>query len=377
MVILVERICHIPDSSESDGLSLELSIWGNPDPKIGQVESYSWRLDIQGNNEYKNIEEIIVLFSIKNNDTTPGLVQITNFEPLSETITGGTIQISTPIQQVASYSQPIEKKKTITLAGENNIKWTFNNIDLADDLLFKYAIPGKIEAIFTQGSYGKKFKISMDVTPKFYKKTYRYLKDNHPNPPKIEYTKVMENCQIIRSNILGVKAQNSGAKSLDYHFDNETGILYKGGIRNVSLRAESFARLFLRIRNDTKNSKQIIKSAGKEVGVNFISKFSSEILMENLSAEEKIKKWIEYDSSAGMGKFELEGKTRIRVYNSFNACNCYQEKKPICYFLEGYLEGVLSQLFGVNISVKEVSCAAMNGNSGNYCVFAVAEKKKK
>jgi predicted hydrocarbon binding protein len=377
VIFMVERLCHIPDESISDGITLELSIYGNPDPTVGNTETYNWKLIVQGNKNWDHLRDMVISFSFVDEDGNSNLAQIIGYEPLSKTITDGTVQVSTP-QQIVTYSKSIEKKeKIISQEGENDVKWTFKEISLKEDPLFKYSIPGRVEAIFLRESYGKNIRISMDVASTFARKKLKgYYTENCPNSPKIEYKKVVEECKIITSNFYGVAAQKTGEEFLDYHFDKDTGILYKGGIRNVSLRAESFAKLFYRIK-ETEKGRQAIKAAGKDIGINFISKFSSEILMKNLSLEEKIKKWIDYDSSAGMGKFVLEGKTNLKVYNSFNAVNFAHERKPMCCFLEGYFEGILCQLYGGSISVKETNCAAMGGDGGNYCIFEIKEEKSR
>ena len=374
---MVELLCKLPDTSVSDGISLGLKIWGNSDPRIRDVETYRWKLDLQGNNQFSYIKALTIYFSFKNGTEDTDCIQVVNFEPISENIPQGSIEFYTPVHQIASYSRNIEKEKIIANESENGVKWIFRDIRLAKDPSFKCTISGKIDAIFADNSYDKEFKISMDITPEFHKKQYYGLRSEiHPHSPRIKYDKVMECCKVIRTNYLGVKKDESEDKLLDYRFDKEMGILYKGDVRNVSLRCETLARLFTKIRNE-KNGVQILKIAGKEIGKNFFSKFSSEILMKDLTPEEKIKRWIEYDASAGMGRFEVEGKTIIRVHNSFNVCECYQEKKPICHFLEGYFEGVLCQLYGDNISVKEISCAAAGGVGGDYCVFSISQKKKK
>ena len=70
------------------------------------------------------------------------------------------------------------------------------------------------------------------------------------------------------------------------------------------------------------------------------------------------------------GSFRCEivedGTGTIRVENCFEARGCGNSKEPACYFLKGYLEGFLSNVFQRQLKVTETSCFAKGDRE---CVF--------
>lgn len=133
-----------------------------------------------------------------------------------------------------------------------------------------------------------------------------------------------------------------------------TGALYDSTTRfiNVSIRGESLNTIFDNVENGKKSF-----DIGKKVGENFSEHFNRDLLLSGrYKKEEILKKWLEYDSSSGMGKFDLieysDNITIIEV-NSPLIEYCPQNNRKltnICCFLKGYVEGVSSKLLGQNLN---------------------------
>ncbi|MBQ8316246.1 MAG: hypothetical protein IJX95_10975, partial [Lachnospiraceae bacterium] len=97
-----------------------------------------------------------------------------------------------------------------------------------------------------------------------------------------------------------------------------------------------------------------------------------EVDNNELSFEEKLAQWCEFDSVVGWGKFKssitvneeegtLEGYLEIK--DSFPCHNRKRTDVPICGFMRGYCEGVITQLLGdlkVHIGCEEGQCPLKN-----------------
>lgn len=168
------------------------------------------------------------------------------------------------------------------------------------------------------------------------------------------------------------------------------GQLKIGSTVNVALRSKTVQELlnaFLKAFPDDYYA--IVKDAGKNAGKRFADDLKNELTTRGFEIitqqdktpellKEKLFLWAEYDSSTGMGIFEpkmsftvggLEG--YILLKNSFLA---YEKKseEPTCVFIEGYLEGVIGKLLGVDIIAKEVKCHSQTGTG--RCMFEIAKK---
>ena len=125
------------------------------------------------------------------------------------------------------------------------------------------------------------------------------------------------------------------------------------GIRNVALRVDTLKIIL----NGVEDYKKLYE-CGVEVGKSFYDDFdnANKLADKNYDATEKIKKWLEYDSSSGMGKFELSStgplQLQIKISNPFTE-DCHGTRKNIrCQFLHGYLDGFLTRLYGKETKVK-------------------------
>jgi predicted hydrocarbon binding protein len=368
------RLCHVEEKSEADGLDLLLDIYGETNPKTEVLTTYSWILVLQGNRDFSFLDEVSVVFSFDKKDKA--LLKIERCMPTSETSELGDLQVSTPYISIISYTHPIEKDKIICRIEADQIKWEFKDINLAKDNRFKFPIPGTVEVIFFPNAHDKEFKLSMEVSPKFQKSTWLGTRrEPCQNPPKIKPHKVLEVCEKIvpYDPIIGTLSESGKERILNYDYIIEQGVLMKGGVRNVALRAETLSRLFDKISRDLPDSGNVIKEAGKEIGKNFMSEFNSAIFTRDVELKEKIAMWIDYDSSAGIGRFEFDDEIKtIKVHSSFNAYSCHHTE-PVCHFLAGYFEGALSILLKESISVHETQCIA---TGDDVCCFEIRRTRK-
>jgi hypothetical protein len=134
-------------------------------------------------------------------------------------------------------------------------------------------------------------------------------------------------------------------------FQRSTGILFdeKTGIPNVALRRETMQNIVKHC--EEHGSREKLEALGLVIGKNFIECYREKNLLGKTtsSGEEVLRKVCEYDSSSGMGKFEVvrfsQGRRReieIAVWNPF----VESDGDELSPFLQGYLLGVCSEILG-------------------------------
>ncbi|NAS88302.1 hypothetical protein C4E24_00950 [ANME-1 cluster archaeon AG-394-G21] len=146
-------------------------------------------------------------------------------------------------------------------------------------------------------------------------------------------------------------------RAIKLRLSRATGVLYDTttNFRNVSLRDKTL-NIILDCIGDGGDGKKTHK-IGKNVGEDFYSAFELELQRKgkNLNAEDQLKKWLEYDSSSGMGKFEVLQTgflTEIKVISPFMGTCPDQNPNPRCGFLLGYIEGFCSKLYEKELNIK-------------------------
>ena len=81
----------------------------------------------------------------------------------------------------------------------------------------------------------------------------------------------------------------------------------------------------------------------------------------------KLKKWCDFDSDVGWGRFESdieineetgEFKGTLKINESFIVDR--RGKRPVCEFVRGYCDGVIETLLGVQVELKCVKCPLKN-----------------
>jgi predicted hydrocarbon binding protein len=160
--------------------------------------------------------------------------------------------------------------------------------------------------------------------------------------------------------------------------------------RNVSFRSDTYVKfcseMYNRIReisNDDTAMESFFASgynSGSSFGRRLEDQFS--ISSRPLSTEEKIKRWCEFDSSVGWGKFRStltinEEEGTIDGFLTINECFIVDKigKRKICQFIVGYCSGVLEQILnGVPVEIKCVGCP-LNNRFKNECKFEVKVKE--
>jgi hypothetical protein len=130
--------------------------------------------------------------------------------------------------------------------------------------------------------------------------------------------------------------------------------------RNVLFSNKTVNLIFREIRDLDKSKPRLLHEIGKKASERFAAEMVKDIQQQTRSTfkrdgeklPEWIKKWIEFDSDAGFGKFELEGndadwknKKVIVLKYSFLTQDCLEDRRRnlgLCNFMTGYLEGILN-----------------------------------
>lgn len=355
--------------TSDEHFNLRLELFGSDSPKIDSIQDYRWNLVIQGNKQNQYIKEMSVTFYFNGGESTT--LEIKEFIPTNtkDTLTIVDVHI-TPI----TVHVPINKEKITVDKVDSKIKWTFKDIDLGKRDTLSELFEGVMTVIFSSDSKNKPLKIAMEIKPTFYQKKIPIFgpRNISINTPIIEFDQVVGECKNITPYDFkeGKPGYTPNTRIFEYNFNTDDGILKKGDIRNVSLRAETLSRLFDKLRRSFSDNQCsiIMKAAGKEIGQNFINDLKTNILKK---PEISIKEWVDYDSSAGMGKFDVDENFEfINVKNSFNAFNIHADK-PVCHFLEGYFEGVVTLILNEEVSINEIDCIA-KGNE--ICRFKIKKE---
>lgn len=181
-------------------------------------------------------------------------------------------------------------------------------------------------------------------------------------------------------------------KTFGQRWSLEDGQLIIGNTVNVALRAKTVQQILNIFRKTTEQDfDKIIKEAGKRMGESFTDDLKKELTLLGFRVivksgknpkllKEKLRLWTKYDSTTGMGAFEIDEveitvdglQGHILVKNSFLAHD-RQSEFPSCILIEGYIEGIIRKLLGINITAKEVECSAVT--SSEYCKFEIIQKQ--
>lgn len=183
--------------------------------------------------------------------------------------------------------------------------------------------------------------------------------------------------------------------TLKLYLNKNTGILMdkKARFRNVSLRQRTIQLILDSLCAKLKSFEKLdqieedLYQTGNRVGKNFYNRLvdhlkKSEKRFDTLDYKSKLLIWADYDSSAGMGKFEIgevnispKIKLTINVQNSFTCLKKNGENMGdynLCKFLSGYISGFCSELFGKDVSVVEEECGKKATDA--KCNFIIFEK---
>jgi predicted hydrocarbon binding protein len=158
--------------------------------------------------------------------------------------------------------------------------------------------------------------------------------------------------------------------------DNEIGILSYLGKEWVLLRVEALQGMFDEtVKAFGSGAYTIWYLAGKGAGKS-MAKLIFE-LEKAASIEHLIKRVCEELTNLGWGRFEArkldiaKGEYQIFVYNNPFARGRSEVKETACTYIKGYLEGVLEELTGKPVNLREASCIA---EGAPFCEFRTVIK---
>lgn len=154
-------------------------------------------------------------------------------------------------------------------------------------------------------------------------------------------------------------------RAIKLRLSRTTGALYDKTttFRNVSLRNETLKILLDGIATPDKSYK-----IGKQVGANFYRCYEELLLRKgkNYTIKDKLKNWLEYDSSSGMGKFEVlphKDFAKIKVTAPFMG-TCPNKPNQQCRFLMGYIAGFSSELYG-----QKLDSTCVHNLNPSFCII--------
>ena len=160
--------------------------------------------------------------------------------------------------------------------------------------------------------------------------------------------------------------------------------------RNMSCKVETINRMLSVAYSNTKElageeaAEKLLYDMGYDSGSAFGRVMYERWEMEKneISFNEKLEKWCDFDSVVGWGRFKssivvnedegtLEG--HLEIKDNFLCHNRKKTDVPICGFMKGYCDGVITELLGgldVNIECDEGQCPLRNALR-KVCKFSV------
>ena len=156
--------------------------------------------------------------------------------------------------------------------------------------------------------------------------------------------------------------------------------------RNVSFRTDTFISMLGGIFDNVvtlaglDKAKDIFHSTGYTAGRNFAQRLNSSWEFGEggtASIASKLRKWCEFDSNVGWGKFDVnvtvdEETGDFEGELTINECFIVdrKERKQICEFIRGYCEGVIETLLCVNVRLECLECP-MKNRFKSVCKFRI------
>lgn len=156
--------------------------------------------------------------------------------------------------------------------------------------------------------------------------------------------------------------------------------------RNVSFRTDTFIGMLGGIYDEVvalsspERASQIFHQSGYSCGYAFAQRLNSQWDLATSGAsfyKEKLKKWCQFDSDVGWGKFDI--KVDVNEYTGdfsgeLTISECFivdtRNKRHICDFVKGYCEGVIETLLGIKVTLVCKVCPLKN-KFRPTCVFDI------
>lgn len=146
--------------------------------------------------------------------------------------------------------------------------------------------------------------------------------------------------------------------------------------RNVSFRTDTFISMFSGIYDGvvdivgTERAASILFETGYTCGQSFAGRLNSQWELSSgsvMTITDKLKKWCEFDSDVGWGKFDIdvvinEDTGDFKATLSINECFIVDRKgkRPVCSFVKGYCAGVIEALLCAPVKLNCVTCPLSN-----------------
>lgn len=180
-------------------------------------------------------------------------------------------------------------------------------------------------------------------------------------------------------------------KSFDYIPERGIMINPEDHQRNVSFRTDTFINMFggiyqevVNLTGDPAKIQAIFHTSGYTSGQAFAQRLNSHWDLQSnnvLLYAEKLRKWCEFDSDVGWGKFDIDVDVNEETGDfkgklTINECFIVdtKNKRMICEFIKGYCEGVIETLLGVEVALQCVVCPLRN-RFRTTCCFDIIIKE--
>ncbi len=220
----------------------------------------------------------------------------------------------------------------------------------------------------------------------------------YPGEPKNHFDKLLD----ALSSVVQVKredTQNQDAGIKTAHADNTQKIFnyipHRGIMinpedqqRNVSFRTDTFIGMMggifdeVSALSDAEHAGMTFHQSGYSCGQAFAQRLNSHWDLSSNGAsislyEEKLRKWCEFDSDVGWGKFDIQVNVNEETGEfsgklTINECFIVdiKNKRHICQFVKGYCEGVIETLLSIKVKLVCSVCPLVN-RFKTSCVFDI------
>ncbi len=172
-----------------------------------------------------------------------------------------------------------------------------------------------------------------------------------------------------------------------FHLLTERGLLINPNdeSRNVAMRADTLGSLMQILASKQDGFEDKLSEAGFRAAQRFtdalVELWSQQGESRELEPLDRIRKWCEFDSTVGFGRFSVTedssaSKGRVVLRDNFLLHGRTSEDPNLCHFWIGYLTTVLRGITGnpdLHVSHPRSSCGQRSSDSSHTCVFQYSE----
>jgi predicted hydrocarbon binding protein len=161
--------------------------------------------------------------------------------------------------------------------------------------------------------------------------------------------------------------------------------------RNVSFRTDTLIGMLGGIYDEIvnlssqENADKALRNSGYSCGKAFAQRLNSQWDLSSNGAslyEEKLRKWCQFDSDVGWGKFDIdvsvnEDTGEFSGVLTINECFIvdFKNKRHVCSFVQGYCAGVIETLLGIEVTLSCRVCP-LKSRFKTACVFDILIKEE-